>query len=128
MDVCFDLRGRFRAPANFVFEPCAFDGIMQRCSRVSSRPRPAKTWYFATAYGLWCVVAVSGVVISFWKHRTLGRLSLGCYAAVFVLTLYFFVEARSRRLTKRDVGTRCFILFTLSYVPTFVHWFYWFSV
>jgi hypothetical protein len=47
---------------------------------------------------------------------------------VFVLTLYFFVEARSRRLTKRDVGTRCFILFTLSYVPTFVHWFYWFSV
>jgi hypothetical protein len=83
----------------------------------------AKTWYFTTAYGVWCLLAVLGVVSSFWKHRTFGRLSLVCYAAVFVLTLYFFVEARSRRLTKRDVGTRCFILFTLSYVPTFVHWF-----
>jgi hypothetical protein len=41
---------------------------------------------------------------------------------VFVLTLYFFVEARNRRPTQKDVGTRCFILFALAYLPTFVHW------
>ena len=107
-----------------MFEFCRFGGIIAAMSETLQPPppEPAKTWYFTTAYWLWCVVAVSGVVISFWKHQTFGRLSLVCYAAVFVLTLYFFVEARNRRPTQKDVGTRCFILFALAYLPTFVHW------
>jgi hypothetical protein len=86
-------------------------------------PAPAKAWYFATLYGLWCAIGTSGVVVAFWKHGTLGRLRLVCYVAVFVLALYFFVEARTRRPTKRDVATRCYVLFVLAYVPTFVHMF-----
>jgi hypothetical protein len=84
--------------------------------------KPATAWYFTTLYGLWCAVSASCVVIRFWKHGTAGRLSLVCYTAVFLLALYFFVEARNRRPTQRDVGNRCFILFVLAYLPTFLHW------
>jgi predicted membrane channel-forming protein YqfA (hemolysin III family) len=107
-----------------MFESRRLDGIIAAMfeSLLPPAPEPMKAWLFTTLYGLWCVVAVSGVVISFWKHRTFGPLSLVCYAAVFVLTLYFFVEARNRRPTQKDVCTRCFILFVLGYLPTFVHW------
>ena len=85
-------------------------------------PEPAKPWFFTTLYGGWCVLAASIVVISFWRHGTAGRLGLVCYATVFVLALYFFIEARTRRPTQRGVSSRCFILFMVAYLPTFVRW------
>lgn len=85
-------------------------------------PEPAKAWFFTTLYGGWCVLAASVVVISLWRHGTAGRLGLVCNAAVFLLALYFFIEARTRRPTQREVSSRCFILFVLAYLPTFVHW------
>jgi hypothetical protein len=85
-------------------------------------PEPATAWYFTTLYRLWCAVGASGVVIRVWKYGTAGPLSFVCHAAVFVLALYFFVEARNSRPTQRYVGTRCFVLFVLAYLPTFVRW------
>jgi hypothetical protein len=107
-----------------VFVSWRFGGVIAVMfeSLLPPPPEPATVWHFTTLYVLWCVVGASGVAIRFWKHGTAGPLSFVCYAAVFILALYFFVEARNRRPTQRDVGTRCFILFVLAYLPTFVRW------
>src|ERR1700674_5247387 len=101
-----------------MFESRRLDGIIAAMfeSLLPPAPEPMKAWLFTTLYGLWCAIGASGVVIGFWKHGTSVRLGLICYAAVFVLALYFFVEARVRRPTQRDVGARCFILFVLGYL------------
>jgi hypothetical protein len=85
-----------------------------------SPPKPAKVWLFTTLYGFWCVMGASGVAVAFWKHS--AGLWLVSYAAVFVLALYFLIEARTHRPTERQVSTRCFILLVLAYLPTFARW------
>ncbi len=107
-----------------MFESYRFSGIIGIMfeSLLPPPPEPATAWYFTSLYGLYCAAGASGVIIRFWKHGTAGSLSFVCYAAVCVLALYFLVEARNRRPTKKDVGIRCFVLFVLAYLPTFVHY------
>ena len=84
-------------------------------------PEPWKDWVAPTVYGGYFVLTALVVVIRFWRHWTIGRLDLVCYAAVFVLGLYFFIETRIHRPTQKGASNRCFILFLLTYLPTFVH-------
>jgi hypothetical protein len=89
---------------------------------LQSPPEPAQGWFAPyKVYGSWCAVGVSGVLISFWKHRATRRLGFVCYAVVFALALYFFLEARTGRPTRREVYIRSYILSMLTCLPTLVH-------
>jgi hypothetical protein len=80
----------------------------------------AKAWFAPNiVYGVWCVLGASGVFLSFWKHGAYARLGFVSYTTEFALALYFFLAARSRPHTERDVSTRSVILFLLGMIPTF---------
>jgi len=84
------------------------------------RSEPARAGFSPKIYLLYCVLGASGVLISFWKHGTSHYLGLVCYAAVAVLALCFFVAARARRPTSREMFARCVVLLWLSLVPMLV--------
>jgi len=89
---------------------------------LQSPPEPAQGWFAPSkVYGFWCALGISGVLISFWKHGTAGRLGFVCYVAVFALAFHFFLAARTGRPTRREVGIRSNILLMLTYLPTLVH-------
>src|ERR1700731_3800437 len=50
-------------PANFGFERGILVDNGGIFGNLQTPPQPAKTWYLTTAYWLWCLLAVSGVVI-----------------------------------------------------------------
>jgi len=87
------------------------------------RPEPVKDWYPAVFYGFWCVLGASGVGASFWKHGSTGRVGFVSYSAVFVLALFFFIAARTRLPTQRDMSLRCLLLLALCYLPRAIHMF-----
>jgi hypothetical protein len=51
-------------------------------------------WYDRLVYGVWCLIGVIGVVVSFSKVGFDGFLGAACNGAVFMLALNFLVKAR----------------------------------
>ena len=104
------------------FENLCFDGIITAMFETLQppHPEPAKGWFApTTVYGIWCVLAAGGILISFWKHGTSGRVGFVCYATVLVLALYFLVAARTRRPTQREMSTRNFLLLMIANLHNF---------
>lgn len=82
---------------------------------------PARNWRSAALFGSWCALGFAGFLISFGKHGSSRPLGLFCYAAVFILAMYFLVTARVSQPTPRALLARCLVLLWLSLVPSIGH-------
>ena len=74
-------------------------------------------------FTLWCLIGLSGLIVTFLKQGGMRILPRFSYGAVFLLALFFLVSSikNSRPPRTRTTGLQALILLFLAMVPTWIH-------